>query len=164
MWNPFRRRGKDTEPPAPQAPAAPTRPAEPPAPRPGRLRRLFGRKPKPAPTAPPAAPAPAEKPPAAPAGPPSPPAEGGGGGGGEGKDYPASLPVSGTGTWKVSSTLWNGTAHGTLTGAAVRIFLDAMESGDTNTALFLIAAAYDDGSGFGEMIEPQGCSVDISYG
>ncbi len=160
MWNPFKRRGREQPPQAAPPAQAPTRPAEAgPAPRPGRLRRLFGRKPKQAqpPAAPPEAPTPAP----ARAGQ-APPA-----GGGEGRprrDYPNSLPVSGTGTWKISSTRWVGTASGILTGAAVRVFIDAMEAGDTETPTFLIATAYDDGSGFADMLDLSETSIDISYG
>jgi hypothetical protein len=161
MWNPFKRRGKQQPPEQPAAPAA-ARPAEVPAPKPrGLLKRVFGRKPKQAPTPPPTPPAQ----PAAPA--PAPAAPGGAPPAGDQaprRDYPSALPVSGTGTWKISSSLWRGTASGTLTGAAVRVFIDAMEAGDTETPTYLIATAYDDGSGFADMLDLSGTSIDISYG
>lgn len=152
MWNPFRRRGKEEAPAAPAGPtpAAPTpAPAAPEAPKRSRLGRLFGRKPKPAP-------APAEAP-AAPAGPPPAPEQ-------PPRVYPGGLDVSASGTWKISSSIWHGTASGTLTGAAVKVFLDAIESGDNETPTFLIAQAYDNGSGFAQNLDLAGTSVDITYG
>jgi hypothetical protein len=167
-WNPFKRRGKEAPEQQPAAPAAP-RPADVPAPKPrGLLGRVFGRKPKPAPK--PAAPAapPAQAPAPVPAGPAPAPAEGGGEGGEGGeaqpkRTYPGTLQVSAKGTWKISSSKWYGTASGTLTGTAVRVFIDAMEDGKTETAIYLIAQAYDDGSGFADGMDPDGTNVDIDY-
>jgi hypothetical protein len=179
VWNPFKRgRGKET-PAAEQQPAAPAgpAPAEAPAPKRGLLGRMFGRKPKPAPApaSKPTAPAgpPAQAPGPGPAGAAPAPAEGGEGGGGEGgeggeakpkRTYPGTLPVSATGTWKISSSIWYGTASGTLTGAAVRVFIDTMEDGgNEEAAIYLIAQAYDDGSGFADNMDPDGTSVVIDY-
>jgi hypothetical protein len=44
------------------------------------------------------------------------------------------------------------------------VFLDAIEVGDVETATLLIAQAYDDGSGFSDMLDLSGTSIEISYG
>lgn len=159
MWNPFRRGGK--QPPAgaaPTPPAAPSPGTQPPKPR--GLGRLFRRRPKAPPPTPPTAPS-AEAPTPAPPGEAGPPPERGEK---PAREYPSSLSVSGEGTWKISKTLWHGTASGVLTGAAVKVFLDAMEAGDVATATLLIAQAYDDGSGFSDMLDLSGTTIEISYG
>lgn len=176
-WNPFKRGDKTGgKKPAPKAPSSGLGPGvsgpagaggEKPAPKRGLLGKLFGRKPKPAP-----APKPKEeKEEPAVGGPPTasgPEPEGGGpgggpaGGGGEPKrTYPSSLFVSATGWWKISKTYWYGTAKGTLTGAAVKIYIDALEAGELDTCIYLIAEAYDDGSDFAKHLDIDGCDVQI---
>lgn len=167
-WNPFKRGGDKAAPAAPSSGLGPgvSGPAGTgegkPAPKRGLLGRMFGRKPKPAPKPKPKpapeepAPKPAPEEPEA-GGPPSAgePGPGGGGeggpaegGGGPERIYPRTLFVSATGWWQFSKRRWFGTAHGTLTGSAVKIYLDSLEAGELNTCLYLIAEAYDDGSDF----------------
>lgn len=144
-------RGKPKEEPAPEVPPPPVRPtAGAPAPeprKPGRLRRLFGRgkrKEGPAPAAPPTAPpppsAPPEAPPAAESGgvTEAPPEE-------AEREYPPFLHVSADGEWVISDTTWEGTMSGTLHGADVKVFIDAMEGDggpDYETAIPMIADSY----------------------
>ncbi|MEU1224701.1 hypothetical protein [Streptomyces microflavus] len=120
----------------------------------GLLGRLFGRSKKKKEEAP-AAPEPPAAPPAPPAPPTEPPASGGpsepgdeSGGekaGGEKekeKVYPAALGVSADGDWQISSTQWNGIMHGVLKGADVKKFMDAIEAGEMDVAVPLVADAY----------------------
>ncbi|WP_327180470.1 hypothetical protein OG599_35385 (plasmid) [Streptomyces sp. NBC_01335] len=139
--------------PEPQPSAEPSAPAEKKSG--GFLSRLFGRsKQKVAPETPPAEPAPPAEPPASP---PSPPTTGGGGGGGEGggaeegegapepeRVYPSSLTLSVQGTWVISSSIWHGPISGTLTGANAKAFVIHMEKGNEESAIRLLADAYDD--------------------
>lgn len=110
-----------------EAPAEPTPPAEPSAPAV-----------PPTPVAPggegEAPPAPEEGGP--PAEPPAEPAE---------RTYPPFVHVSADGIWVISDTEWEGTMSGTLHGADVKTFIDAMEAPggpDYNTAIPLVADAY----------------------
>lgn len=150
-------KGKDRqEGPAPRPQPTPA-PAEHAPKRGGLLGRLFGRgkkKEAPAPEAPPAPaapsapsapPAPAEEAPPAEA----PPEEGEGGPAGPGERpervYPSFLHVEADGDWIISETEWSGTMSGTLHGADVKTFIDAMEAEggpDYDVAIPLIADAY----------------------
>lgn len=56
--------------------------------------------------------------------------------------YPPFLHVSADGSWVISDTEWEGTMSGTLHGADVKTFIDAIEAGDYATAIPLIADAY----------------------
>lgn len=168
--NPFRRRGGEKA--APKAPSSGLGPGvtgpagageAQPAPKRGLLGRMFGRKPKPAPAPKPKAEEPPEVGGPAPAAP-----EGAGPAGGpEGAEakpprtYPSTLPVSASGWWKISDTDWNGTAHGTLTGIAVRQYIDALEAGNLDLCIYLIAEAYDDGSDFARHLDIAGSAVEI---
>ncbi|MFF2228962.1 hypothetical protein ACFVV7_37215 [Streptomyces globisporus] len=128
----------------------------------GLLGRLFGRKKKEQKEEPPAPPvepsAPAEKTgPAAPEPSGEQPVAGEAGGeshegegGGEGpatpeRTYPPFLHVSAEGDWVISDTEWTGTMSGTVHGADVKTFIDAMEGKggpDYFIAIPLIAEAY----------------------
>ncbi|MEU3084737.1 hypothetical protein ABZ697_31105 [Streptomyces albidoflavus] len=142
--------GPATPAPAPKPTPEPT--PEPPAPKKrGLLGRIFGRKKgggeAPAEGTGPA-PAPASEPSPAPAGEPGPEA-GEEGEGGEAtpppRVYPSVLHVAAEGDWVISDTEWTGTMSGTLTGADVKRFIDAMEAeGGPNLhiAIPLIADAY----------------------
>ncbi len=149
MWNPFKRKDKDQEPAIPAAaPPAPAGPDE--SEKKGAFRRLadkFRRK-----QPPPAAPA-APAAPTAPTGDTPAPGGAGGGSGGEApakdpgdgqRTYPGRLAVSADGIWIISSTEWDGIMSGTLHGQDVQDFLEAMEAGDLETAVDLVAKAYDD--------------------
>ncbi|MFL6115604.1 MAG: hypothetical protein ACJ786_30290 [Catenulispora sp.] len=163
-WNPFKRGGGK---PAPQAPSSGLGPGVSgpagagggqPAPKRGVLGRIFGRKPKPAP-----APEP-EEPEAG--GPPAAGGPGPEGGPAEGpahtpRTYPSTLYVSASGWWQFSKRRWNGRAHGTLTGAAVKLYMDALEAGELFTCLNLIALAYDDGSDFAQNVLIEDSDVQI---
>lgn len=87
--------------------------------------------------------------PAAPAGPEGRGDDEGGAGGGAGgrkprrSSYPRSLGVAADGIWQISSTEWEGVMAGVLHGEDVEEFLDAMDNGDHDTAIKLIAEAYD---------------------
>ncbi|OYP09988.1 hypothetical protein CFC35_41980 [Streptomyces sp. FBKL.4005] len=155
-WWPFGRKKEERPAPAPEpTPAPPPRPEPAPAPaeeapkkRGGLLGRLFGRKKKeeeappqdvtpPPPSAPSAEEAPPEAPPAAPpeVPPGAPPGE---------RVYPSHLHVDAEGEWHISDTVWEGTMSGTLHGADVKKFIDAMEADppDHETAIPLIGDAY----------------------
>ncbi len=162
-WNPFKRGDKgQPEPKAPSSGLGPGVSAGPAGaeggqpPKRGLLGRIFGRKPKPTPEEEPQAPA-------APAGRREEEAgpEGGGGPAAPQRTYPSSLFVSATGAWKISDSIWYGTASGTLTGAAVKVYLDALEAGELDVCIYLIAEAYDDGSGFAKNLDLDGCDVQI---
>ncbi|MFF8697342.1 hypothetical protein ACF08W_34600 [Streptomyces sp. NPDC015144] len=61
------------------------------------------------------------------------------------REYPPFLHVSASGIWVISDTEWEGTMSGTLHGADVREFIDAMEAEDGpkyGIAIPLIADAY----------------------
>lgn len=158
-WNPFKRGGKGEEAPTPTPAPIPAAPAPAPpaaAPKRGLLGRLFGRKEKPAPTP---TPAPAG-PPSGPPTPPAPPVPMPGGGeefeeeefeeGEEEeeeaeREYPSFLHVAAEGDWEISDTSWTGTMSGTLHGADVKTFIDAMEGKfgpNYDVAIPLIAEAY----------------------
>lgn len=89
--------------------------------------------------------------PSGPAGPEGGGEEGGGAGGGGGasgggkepRSYPRSLGVAADGIWQISSTEWEGVMAGVLHGSDVEAFMDAMEAGDHDTAIELVAKAYD---------------------
>lgn len=162
-WWPFGRKDKEPGPaPAPrpeQTPAPAPRPEQAPAPAPaqeekrsGLLGRLFGRGRKkeappeapPTPTAPPTAPTPPPEEPPTEGAPPEeaptpsapPPPE---------RTYPPFLHVDADGVWIISDTQWEGTMSGTLHGADVKTFIDAMEQEggpDYETAIPLVADAY----------------------
>lgn len=139
----------------------------------GAAKRVTGRRerekpeaPAPAPTeptpeAPPAGPAP--KAPAAPeeGAEPTEPGEGGaeeeeGEEEEEKRKYPGSLNVSMTGNWVVSKSLWRGgLVSGTLTGTAVKTFLDGMEGrGDMEAAIHEVCKAYDhEDHGFARQVD-----------
>ncbi|MGW6151516.1 hypothetical protein ACWFN4_30045 [Bacillus mycoides] len=117
----------------------------------GLLGRLFGRGKKKekekAPAAPEAPPAPPGVPPTGPTAPSEggEPSEGEGAGGEEKEKervYPGSLGVSADGDWVISSTSWSGIMQGVLHGQDVKTFIDAMEAGDMETAIPLVADAY----------------------
>ncbi|MDF4254713.1 hypothetical protein [Streptomyces sp. WMMB303] len=160
-WWPFgRKRGKEAE-------EAPARPPEAPAPAPageapaaeekkgllGRLRqKVRPRKEAPAPKEAPAEPSPAPEPSEGPAGTasqgPLPGMEGPEPSGSEEaeapRQYPGSLYVEAEGDWVISQTMWSGTMSGSLHGADVKTFLDAMEQDppDYDTAIPLVGDAY----------------------
>ncbi|MFE7113201.1 hypothetical protein ACFU98_44370 [Streptomyces sp. NPDC057575] len=140
----------EAEAPEPEAEAPEPTPEAPESKKPGFFSRLFGRKKKEAPPeeAPPEeVPTEEEKllplfpeegeeaggpPPAAP------------------RVYPPYLHVSADGKWRISDTEWEGTMSGTLHGADVKRFIDAMEDPngpDYKTAIPLIADAYGIPSG-----------------
>lgn len=155
MWNPFRRRGKETlngtgPAPTPAGPAPAAEPdGKPEGKKPGLLGRLnpFKRKPK-------------DKGKDREKTPPKggggggegrgeggeAPPEKGGGGGGE-KQYPSGLGVSASGVWQISSTEWYGIMHGVLHGDDVVTFMDAMDAEDHAAAAELVAKAYDENVG-----------------
>lgn len=106
----------------------------------GKVGKAFGRgKPEPEEEAGPSGPT-------EPAGPEGGGEEGGGAGGGGGKEprsYPRSLGVAADGIWQISSTEWEGVMAGVLHGVDVEVFIDAMDAGDIDTAIELVAKAYD---------------------
>lgn len=83
--------------------------------------------------------------------------EGGGGGGEEPEEreyYPPGMSVSVGGTWRVSSSVWTGIISADLSGDQVRGFLDAIDSGDEEEAIYIAAQGYDTmGSGFADRLE-----------
>ncbi|MFE9341326.1 hypothetical protein [Streptomyces sp. NPDC007063] len=61
------------------------------------------------------------------------------------RQYPGSLYVEAEGDWVISQTMWTGTMSGSLHGADVKTFLDAMEQDpppDYDTAIPLVGDAY----------------------
>ncbi|MFF4484697.1 hypothetical protein ACFY1A_48220 [Streptomyces sp. NPDC001520] len=166
FWKRLFGRGKEEGPtpaaPPPEAPpAAPAAGEEPAAGKGGGLfARLLGRgkgkkEEAPPPEAPPAAPAAGEggeggeaPPPPAPAPPPP----------------PSSLSVTIPGRWQISSTTWGGTIRGTLHGQGVVTFLNAMDKGDLDTAVYLVAQQYGAGSGFADLLDLSASMVhDVRY-
>ncbi|HEV7626848.1 MAG TPA: hypothetical protein VGO89_10135, partial [Streptomyces sp.] len=140
-------------------------------------RRVTGREKPAAPAPPPEAPPTAPAPPAPSAGPPAPLAEPGApvpeagepGEPGEGeeeeeeeeeREYPTSLYVSASGSWKVSDTEWEGTMHGSISGDDVKAFIDAMEEGDLPAAAEVVALAYDNGQGISDVIDTAASRID----
>lgn len=162
-WWPFGRKKEEAprEAPRPEPTPAPApEPTPTPAPAEGKKRGFFGRlkdkvrprkkeeaPPAAPPTAPPAPPTAPPTPPEAPEAPPAEEEEGAPPAPPKPKErvYPPFLHVSADGVWVISETEWDGVMSGTLHGADVKAFIDAMEGEggpDYDTAIPLIADAY----------------------
>ncbi|MFF2082033.1 hypothetical protein ACFVXG_45580 [Kitasatospora sp. NPDC058162] len=77
---------------------------------------------------------------------------------------PGTLHVAILGKWKISETKWTGTARGHLSGQQVHRFLDAMDHGDQETAVRIVAEIYADGRGFDEQLDYEGSTIQgIAY-